>query len=576
MQLLEHFKELTLHPKNAEELKGLILQLAVQGRLTRQWRGENPDVEPASVLLEKIEEEKKQLIQAKQIRKEKPLDPIDSRDIIPNIPNTWEMIKLGEIGDWGAGATPSRSRSDYYDGNINWFKSGELNNGIIDYNSEETINELAIKNSSLRLNKIGDVLIAMYGATIGKTGILAVEGTTNQAVCACTPFSCITNVYLHLLLKALKGKFINQGEGGAQPNISRVKIRNQAFALPPLAEQKAIVAIVNQLFAEVEQLENLTKERIQLKSDFVTSALNQLTQATESEVASHWELIKSQFGTFFTEKENIKKLREAVLQLAVQGKLTHHWRAQSRLSGVEVEPASILLEKIKAEKEQLIKAGKIKKEKPLPPISAEEIPYELPEGWIWCRLKGLGQISGGGTPSKSKSIYWDGDIPWVSPKDMKSDFIETSQDMITQEAVANSSTKLIPIGSLLIVGRSGILKRTIPISINLVECTVNQDMKVVSPFLTEMNIFIRLALKGMEKTLLKDYVKYGMTVHSLKYTEFELLPVPLPTLEEQKAIVEKVNGLMALCDQLEQEIETHQTTQEEWMQSCLRGGGVER
>ena len=575
MQILAHFKELTLHPKNAEELKGLILQLAIQGKLTQKWREENPDVEPASVLLEKIEEEKKQLIQAKKIRKEKPLDPIDSKDIIPNIPNTWKMIKLGEIGDWGAGATPSRSRSDYYDGNINWFKSGELNNGIIDYNSEETINELAIKNSSLRLNKIGDVLIAMYGATIGKTGILAVEGTTNQAVCACTPFSCITNVYLHLLLKALKGKFINQGEGGAQPNISRVKIRNQAFALPPLAEQKAIVAIVNQLFAEVEQLENLTKERIQLKTAFVTSALNQLTQATESEVASHWELIKSQFGTFFTEKENIQKLREAVLQLAVQGKLTHHWRAQSRLSGVEVEHASTLLEKIKAEKDQLIKAGKIKKEKPLPPISKEEIPYELPEGWVWCRLGELVKFMAYGTSQKTNDNH--NDVPVLRMGNITSEgelhfnnlkYIPANHPDLPKLYLEYGDLVFNRTNSFDLVGKSGVFKgkeNSFTLASYLIKVSLHIDY--VSP--DYLNKYIVSPV--CRKTQIEPQITAQTNQANFSGSKLKEVLVPLPGLKEQKAIIEKVNSLIALSDQLEQEIETYQTTQEEWMQSCLRG-----
>lgn len=194
----------------------------------------------------------------------------------------------------------------------------------------------------------------------------------------------------------------------------------------------------------------------------------------------------------------------------------------------------------------------------------------MPEGWVWCRLKNLGFITGGGTPSKSKATYWDGNIPWVSPKDMKSDFISDTQDKINIEGVDNSSAKLIPEGSLLVVGRSGILKRTIPISINTVTCTVNQDMKVIVPYIKPMNVFIKLGLKGMEERLLKYFVKYGMTVHSLKYTEFELLTFPLPPLKEQKAIVETVNLLLDLCDILEQAIDQNQTQVEQLMQSCLR------
>jgi len=568
MQLLEHFKELTLHPKNAEELKALILQLAVQGKLTQKWREENQDVEPASVLLKKLEIEKKKLIQIKQIRKEQPLEAIEE-DTISAIPPSWELIRLGEIGDWGAGATPSRSRSDFYGGNINWFKSGELNNGIIDYNSEETINELALKNSSLRLNKVGDVLIAMYGATIGKTGILAVEGTTNQAVCACTPFSCISNVYLHLLLKALKGKFINQGEGGAQPNISRVKIRNQVFALPPLAEQKAIVEVVNQLFAEVEQLEALTKERIQLKADFVTSALNQLTQASEQDVASQWEFLKSQFGTFFTEKSNIKKLREAILQLAVQGKLTHHWRTLRQAQRPPIEPAVELLEKIKTEKEQLIKAGKIKKEKPLPPISEEEIPYDLPEGWVWCRFQEIFDIRDG-THDSPKDAFGHDTFPLITSKNFKNGEI----DFDSARRISNEDY-------LKVIQRSQVHKGDILFSMiggnigNQVEVGEFTEYAIKNVALFKhykyglpAEGFLNLYSKYIALSLQDEAAGGAQPFVSLKY--FRNLVLGLPPLEEQKAIVEKVNGLMALCDRLEQEIENHQTTQEQWMQSCLR------
>jgi len=354
--------------------------------MTKNWRvlrqTQEPTLEPASELLKRIQKEKDQLIKKKNQKREATSGSY-RRGKSGGIPGTWISCRLGDVGDWGAGATPSRSRSDFYGGDVNWFKSGELNNGIINVESKEKINELAIKNSSLRLNKVGDVLFAMYGATIGKTAILGVEGATNQAVCACTPFSCISNLYLHLLLKALKSVFIDQGEGGAQPNISRVKIRTQVFALPPLEEQKAIVSIVNQLFTEVEELEQQTKARIQLKEDFGTSALQQLANG---DTATEWTYLQSRFKTFFTEKSVVKKLRESILQLAVKGKLTKHFRSLRQAQGPEIESATTLLEKIKAEKVQLIKEGKIKKEKPLPEISEEEIPYELPEGWVWCRL----------------------------------------------------------------------------------------------------------------------------------------------------------------------------------------------
>jgi len=139
----------------------------------------------------------------------------------------------------GAGATPLRGKHVYYGGSIPWFKSGELTGDYIS-SSEEYITDLALKETSLRYNKIGDVLIAMYGATIGKTSILEVPATTNQAVCACTPFKGIYNVFLLTLLKAYKNRFITMGAGGAQPNISREKIIATVIALPPSLNNTAL------------------------------------------------------------------------------------------------------------------------------------------------------------------------------------------------------------------------------------------------------------------------------------------------------------------------------------------------
>ena len=145
-------------------------------------------------------------------------------DEVPfDIPDSWEWVRLGNIGDWGAGATPSRTHPEYYGGNIPWLKTGDLTDSYIDA-IPETITELALEKTSVRLNPAGSVLIAMYGATIGKLGILSIAATTNQACCACFPLGGLDNKYLFYFLMAQKPVFIKQGEGGAQPNISKEKI----------------------------------------------------------------------------------------------------------------------------------------------------------------------------------------------------------------------------------------------------------------------------------------------------------------------------------------------------------------
>jgi len=232
----ENFELLIDAPNSVEELRELILQLAVKGKLVPQ----DPNEETASVLLEKIIADKKRLIKEKKFKKSQTLPEIKKDEIPFDIPKTWKWIRLNDVGDWGAGSTPDRKKSDYYEGSILWFKSGELNNGYIN-DSKEKITDSALNDCSLRLNKPGDVLIAMYGATIGKVAILEVEATTNQAVCACTCFLGIYNCYLFYLLKAYRRNFSNQGAGGAQPNISRHKIIHTVAPLPPYEEQQRIV-----------------------------------------------------------------------------------------------------------------------------------------------------------------------------------------------------------------------------------------------------------------------------------------------------------------------------------------------
>lgn len=243
-KLSEHFDTLFCTEDSIEQLKQTILQLAIMGRLVKQEANDKP----VSELLKKIKEINEPLIKEGKLRKLKVLPSIEEDEFPFSLPSGWEYVRLNEIGEWGSGATPNRSNPDFYNGNIPWFKSGELSSDFID-TSEEHITEKALKETSVRYNNVGDVLIAMYGATIGKTSILKVRATTNQAVCACTPFYGIENTYLLMLLKAYKNRFTGMGAGGAQPNISREKIINTVIALPPTEEQKRIVLKVNQLMA---------------------------------------------------------------------------------------------------------------------------------------------------------------------------------------------------------------------------------------------------------------------------------------------------------------------------------------
>ena len=170
------------------------------------------------------------------------------------VPEGWMWTTLGNIGIWQAGATPSRMRKDYYGGKIPWLKTGDLTDGYI-YDIPETITDKALDETSVKLNPSGSVLIAMYGATIGKVGILTCPATTNQACCACVGYNAVTQKYLFYFLLSHKEEFVKMGGGGAQPNISKEKITATLIPIPPIAEQNRITNEVEHLIALIESIE---------------------------------------------------------------------------------------------------------------------------------------------------------------------------------------------------------------------------------------------------------------------------------------------------------------------------------
>ena len=219
-----------------KQAKSKILDLAIHGKLVPQ----DPNDEPASELLKRINS-----------KAEITCDNEHYPNIPFDIPRNWIWVELGKIGRWQSGSTPNRLNKAYYGGNIPWLKTGDLNDGYITH-IPEYITEKALNETSVKLNPIGSVLIAMYGATIGKIGILTFAATTNQACCACDVFEGIEKEYLFYFLLSHKEEFIKLGGGGAQPNISKEKIVSTYIPLPPNAEQIRIIKTIHQLFDQLD------------------------------------------------------------------------------------------------------------------------------------------------------------------------------------------------------------------------------------------------------------------------------------------------------------------------------------
>ena len=235
--------------KFPEDMKKSILQYAIQGKLVEQ----RPEEGTGADLYKQMQAEKQRLIKEMKIKKEKPLAEITDDEIPFDIPETWIWIRVGDVGSWGSGATPPRTNPAYYGGSIPWLKTGDLNDGFIK-EVPEYITELALEKTSVRLNPVGSVLMAMYGATIGKLGILEISATTNQACCACIPYAGMYNKYLFYYLMSMRQTYIGMAEGGAQPNISKEKIVNSILPLPPLEEQHRIVAKLEEILPLCERL----------------------------------------------------------------------------------------------------------------------------------------------------------------------------------------------------------------------------------------------------------------------------------------------------------------------------------
>ena len=220
-----------------KQTKSKILDLAISGKLVPQ----DPNDEPAIELLKRINPGFK------------PCDNSHYENLPFEEPDGWCWATLGSIGKWQSGATPSRMRKDYYGGDIPWLKTGDLNDWYIT-DIPEYITHQALNETSVKLNPAGSILIAMYGATIGKIGILTMPATTNQACCACISHNGIEQMYLFYYLLSHKEEFVRQGGGGAQPNISKEKIVETLIPIPPLSEQLRIIKAIEAIFNQIDTI----------------------------------------------------------------------------------------------------------------------------------------------------------------------------------------------------------------------------------------------------------------------------------------------------------------------------------
>ena len=524
----------------AQQLKNSILLMAVQGKLVPQA----PNDEPASVLLERIHAEKERLIKEKKIKREKnpsvifkgadntPYEKIGDEvrslaDEVPfDIPDSWEWVRLIDVCEYiQRGKSPKYSPIKKYPvvaQKCNQWSGFSIEkaqfiepNSLSSYGPERLLQDNDLMWNSTGLGTLGRM--AIYKTTANPYE-LAVADSHVTVIRPLKQFVLPEYLYYYFANPSVQSVIEDQADGTTkQKELATATIKAYLTPIPPLDEQRRILAKLSEVLPVVKNYGVVYDETTAMQEAFPES------------------------------------LKKSILQEAVQGKLVPQNPSD--------EPAEALLERIRVEKQRLIKEGKIKKNKHESVIFRrdnshyekrgsedvcidEEVPFEIPENWAWARLSSFGVFSSGKTPSMSNPQFWNGNVPWVTSKDMKRPVITDSEMHISE--LAASTMQLYPTGTLLLVARSGILKRILPLCKLGIDSTINQDIKAFSLYDIELSEWLFYGIKAFEPYILKELVKSVTTVESLKFDEFAAMLIPVPPLSEQRRIIAAIKAAMNL------------------------------
>jgi len=552
--LLSNLNLLATAPDGVARLRELILTLAVQGKLVPQ----DANDEPASELLKRV-------AGSLPVRSAKGQKATVNDDEVPapyELPNGWAWSRLGDIVEnMGSGWSPACDEGQRSDP-TQWAVLRTTAVQVNEYRAHEhKVVPLKLSPRPEIEVKDGDILITRAGP-MNRVGISCwVNNTPPRLMLSdkIVRFHSIADEMLPaFIVLALNAGWTKSqiedaktGMAASQVNISQTDLRGFWLPVCSKAEQSRIVTRVEELMRLCDALEAKARLEATQHEQLVRTLLGTLTASTTpEELTDNWHRVATHFDLLLDRPEAVDALEQTILQLAVRGLLVPQ--------DPQDEPASELLKKIRLEKVRLIAEGKIKRDKPLPPIAVDSYPCELPTGWAWMRMSDLGDFCGGKTPSTQRSTYWDGEIPWITPKDMKKPLLSDSEDKVTQAAV-DDGLALIPPQSVLIVVRSGILRRTVPTALNAVETTINQDLKALVLVRPALAGYVQLVIRGFEGFILQNLTKIGTTVESMQFDAFAAQPFPLPPLTEQSRIVARVASLRALCADLRQRLTTART-----------------
>ena len=486
---------------NAQDLKNSILQLAVQGKLVEQRAEEGI----ARELLEQIKLEKDQLIKDKKIKKSKPLLEITEDEIPFEIPESWEWVRLGDISSYAQ--TKKKIRPNDIQNDM-W----SLDLEDIEKDTGAILNKVCASERKISGDKVifekGNILYSKLRPYLLKILVAPDDGICTPEL---VPFDTYGEIYNRYIMWVLKAPHINfavnaVSYGVKMPRVGTETMVNLLVPLPPLEEQHRIVAKIEEILPYIDQYD---------KAYTKLEAFN---------------------------KKFPEDMKKSILQMAMQGKLVEQRPEEGTADG--------LYEQIVAEKAQLIKDGKIKKEKPLPEIAEDEIPFEIPSSWKWVKLNDLCEkIGSGSTPSGGRNIYKEEGIKFLRSQNVYNDGIRYEGIVYISEEL-NKKGSIVKAKDILLNITGGSIGRCVVVPDDFDIANINQHVMIIRGVNLDIRFWIHnIIISPYIQSKIMD-VQVGVSREGLSAEKLKNFLIPLPPLEEQKRIVAKIEELLPYCDQL--------------------------
>jgi len=544
---IDEFEKVYNASVSIQGLRDKVLQLAIEGKLVEQ----DPNDEPANVLIERIKVERDKLVKEKKIKKPKKFEPITEDEIPFEIPEGWEYEKIGNVIDeiFGGG-TPSKSNPRYWNGNLKWASVKDFSDSDVFLNDTvERITEMGLEKSSSRIVEEGNLIISTRMG-LGRIVICKDDIAINQDLKGVKLSEELNRLFFLFAYKSLK----IEGTGTTVKGIKQDKLLNIGIPIPPRAEQDRIMTRFKLLMSEIDQLEEKLRRKEHLLELLPNAVVDAIASCeTGEELKTQLWFVIENFEEIFQSPESMQDLRNVILQLAIEGKLVEQ--------DSNDEPASVLIERIIVERDKLVKEKKIKKPKKLEPITEDEIPFEIPESWEWIRLDNLCKLITKGSSPKWQGIsYVDNEeVLFVTSENVgnnemllsKRKYVEFKFNDLQPRSILNKNDILMNIVGASI-GRTAIYQSDVLANINQAVCLIRfMDDSMNLGYM--LNFFNSTTCIGFMYDKQVDNARANLSMGNISK-----FLIPVPPAEEQSRINNKVAYLMSIIDKMEVELKKKQ------------------